>query len=63
METRKMTKKIYMVPLMEAELVELEEMLAGSGVTGDNGIEYGGTDDGSQDPQVKENWFIFREEW
>ena len=57
-------KKIYTTPQIETEIVEVTEMLAQSGVTGDNGIGYGGTDDsGTLDIEVKEDvWSIFREE-
>lgn len=48
-------KKIYTIPLMETEIVEVTGMLAQSGVTGDNGIGYGGTDNsGTLDIEVKE---------
>ncbi len=53
---------MYTSPQMEVEIVEVIEMLAQSGVTGDNGIGYGGTDDsGTLDIEVKADvgWFDY----
>ena len=43
-------KKIYMTPAVEALECLTEEMIAGSGVSSDVGIEYGGVDDGTHEP-------------
>ena len=51
-------KKTYHVPNMEAMQLQGEQILAGSGVTGSNGISYGGVDtEGALDPSVKSNTF------
>ena len=43
---------------MEAMQLQGEQILAGSGVTGSNGIGYGGVDtEGALDPSVKSNTF------
>ncbi len=59
-------KKIYIQPLTDVcEIQVSTQILAGSpGVIGGNageGVGYGGIDDGSHDPEVKENSFEF--EW
>ena len=57
-------KKIYIQPQTDVcEIQVSTQILAGSpGVTApDQGIGYGGVDDGSHDPEVKENSFEF--EW
>ena len=44
-------KKIYMTPeLEEIEIKSNQPLLLGSGVTSDDGIGWGGTDDGTHDP-------------
>lgn len=51
-------KKVYIKP----ELLVLsggdytENLMATSGVYGDNGIGYGGVDDGTHDPAAKKNY-------
>ena len=57
-------KKIYIQPQTDVcELQVSSQILAGSpGVTApEQGIGYGGIDDGTNDPEVKENSFEF--EW
>jgi len=56
-------KKRYIQPCMKDEYTQAAETLAVSGVTGNNGIGYGGTDnDGSLDPEAKESaWSIWEE--
>ena len=56
-------KKTYIIPETTFVIVSHEMPLAGSpGVTGNNGIGYGGVDtDGTIEPSVKENPFDF--EW
>ena len=52
-----MDKKIYIQPQTEITKAVLTEMLAGSVTAPDQGIGYGGVDDGSHDPDVKgEAW-------
>ena len=48
-------KKIYSVPeMVEADLMEVSMLAQSRGVTGNNGIKYGGVDtNGSKDPEVK----------
>lgn len=49
-------KKEYIVPCIKQERAECCQILASSGVSGDNGIEYGGVDiDGNLEPAAKEN--------
>lgn len=49
-------KKEYIVPCIKQERAECCQILAYSGVSGDNGIEYGGVDvDGNLEPAAKEN--------
>ena len=44
-------KKIYMTPeLEEIEIKNSMSLLAGSGISSDNGIGWGGEDDGTHDP-------------
>jgi len=51
-------KKTYINPVAKYLSVEEESILAASGVTSNNGIEYGGVDtEGTLDPSVKENVF------
>jgi len=46
-----MKKKEYIAPSMEVMEIKNMQLLAGSGVTSDNGIDYGGVDDeGTLDP-------------
>ena len=55
-------KKTYIIPEMSVLLMHHEMPIAASGVTGSNGIGYGGVDDqGQKDPDVKANTFDF--EW
>lgn len=55
-------KKTYIIPEMSVLLMHHETPIAASGVTGSNGIGYGGVDDqGQKDPDVKANPFDF--EW
>ncbi|MBQ8487603.1 MAG: hypothetical protein IJ533_08150 [Prevotella sp.] len=42
-------KKIYMTPAVEALECLTEEMIAGSGVSSDVGIGYGGEDEGGKE--------------
>jgi len=52
-----MDKKIYIQPQTEITKAVLTEMLAGSVTAPDQGIGYGGVDDGTNDPDVKgEAW-------
>ena len=47
-------KAKYITPGMEIEEISIENMIATSGVTGDNGIGYGGVDeDGSLTPSSR----------
>lgn len=49
-----MKKKKYVIPQMEEMYVDELELLADSGVTGEepyDDIGYGGEDDGSRDPE------------
>ena len=49
-------KKEYVRPRIMAIICIGEEFILGSkGVTGDNGIEYGGVDDGTHEPSAKES--------
>jgi len=51
-------KKAYINPIAELVSVEEETFMATSGVTGGDGIGYGGVDtDGSIEPSVKESIF------
>ena len=46
-----MKKKEYIAPSMDVVEIKNMQLLAGSGVTSDNGIDYGGIDDeGILDP-------------
>ena len=55
-------KKIYIQPQTDVCEMLPAQIIAASGVTApDQGIGYGGVDDGSHDPEVKENSFEF--EW
>lgn len=56
-------KKTYIIPNISINLAQAEQMLASStGVTGNNGIGYGGVDtNGEQEPSVKESNLDF--EW
>jgi hypothetical protein len=46
-------KKIYKKPCLEASHIENEVIMAGSGVTGNNGISWGGVDEeGTKDPDA-----------
>ena len=46
-------KKVYMTPTLEVVRMMTMQVLAGSGVTGNNGIGHGGIDhDGSHDPSA-----------
>ncbi|MBO7069631.1 MAG: hypothetical protein J6W52_13310 [Bacteroidaceae bacterium] len=56
-------KKTYIQPCMEEMQAQVTQILAGS-VTGVGGIEYGGIDDdGSLDPEVKEDrWDMWNNE-
>ncbi len=46
-------KKIYKKPCLETSCIENEVMMAGSGVTGNNGISWGGVDEeGTKDPDA-----------
>lgn len=40
-----MKKKEYIAPSMDVVEIKNMQLLAGSGVTSDNGIDYGGVDD------------------
>lgn len=51
-------KKIYLTPSTAPMEMGIEKMLAGSGVTGNNGIGWGGEDtEGNLDPAVKGSIF------
>ncbi len=51
-------KKTYINPSLKALQLQAEKVLAASGVIGSNGITYGGIDEeGSKDPEVKDNPF------
>ena len=56
-------KKRYIQPCMKDERAQAAEILAGSGVTGNDGIGYGGIDNnGTLDPEAKESaWAIWEE--
>lgn len=55
-------KKTYVNPEMSIVLMQNETVLAASGVTGNNGVDYGGVDEnGDKDPDVKAEFFDF--EW
>ena len=43
-------KKTYIIPSMEEVKTSGLCLLSGSGVSGDNGIGFGGIDDGGHDP-------------
>ena len=62
-----MKKQDYIKPIVKILPVGSEELLAGSGVTGDTGddtIDYGGVDDdGSLDPGAKEHSFSSYSVW
>ena len=46
-------KKIYKKPCLKASHIENEVMMAGSGVTGNNDISWGGVDEGgNKDPDA-----------
>ena len=48
-------KKIYITPeLEEIEIKNNQPLLLGSGVTGDEGIGWGGIDDGTHEPSAPE---------
>ncbi len=48
-----MKKKEYIAPSMDVVEIKNMQLLAGSGVTSDNGIDYGGVDDeGIIDPMA-----------
>ena len=56
-------KKVYVQPCVKVFAYKYShEILAASGVTGDNGIDYGGVDDGTHDPAAKEFHFNLWEE-
>lgn len=51
-------KKEYVRPRVMTLICMGEDFILGSkGVTGDNGIEYGGVDDGTHDPAAKQESF------
>ena len=53
-----MMKKTYLYPSMRVTETQHELPLAASGVTSELGIGYSGVDDtGTQDPDVKGNYF------
>ena len=55
-------KKTYIIPRMSFCVLQHETLLADSGVSSNNDIDYGGVDtEGEKDPDVKENFFDF--EW
>ena len=60
-------KKEYITPCcIKQEIAECCKFLASSGVSGDNGIEYGGVDtNGNLEPAAKENhnYSIWDNEW
>ena len=50
--------KTYIIPCTSVMLIEQEQPLAASGVVSNNGIGFGGVDEGSNlDPEVKGNVF------
>lgn len=58
-------KKSYISPVLDAADMESEDILAASlGVGGDNGIGYGGVDNGGTvEPAVKGHRNLWNEEW
>ena len=58
-------KKKYITPELDATCIESEDFLAESfGIIGDNGIGYGGVDNGGTgEPSVKEHRDLWKEEW
>lgn len=57
-------KKTYIIPETSLMQAGVEQMLAGSITSGnsDIGIDYGGVDDGSHDPEAKESdWWIWED--
>ncbi len=50
--------KTYIIPCTSVMLIEQEQPLAASGVVSNNGIGFGGVDEGGNlDPEVKGNVF------
>ena len=48
-----MKKKAYMMPAMQVVKIDNVQLLSGSGVTSDNGIQFGGIDEeGTLDPSA-----------
>lgn len=57
-------KKTYIIPETDLMQADVEQMLAGSITSSNDGIKigYGGVDDGSHDPEAKEgNWSIWED--
>jgi hypothetical protein len=50
-------KKLYMIPSMKMVESESEELMqASAGVTSEKGIEYGGVDEGQNDPDSRRSF-------
>lgn len=58
-------KKTYIIPETFSVRMQGEQVIAASGVTSDNGIGYGGTDEkGEKDPEVKRNYYnVWDDDW
>ncbi len=55
----KIMKKTYIKPATEVLATIAEELMAGSAVSGDNGIEFGGIDETGELPPAS-RWFFER---
>lgn len=52
-----MKKIAYQTPEVKVKTLFMESLMAGSGVSAsDQGIEYGGIDDGTHDPDAKDGF-------
>lgn len=53
-------KKVYMAPAIEVVAGEMEELICASGVSGDNGMDYGGIDEtGAMEAETRMMFNIF----
>ncbi len=57
-------KKLYSAPTIQSTDIEMQGIIAQSGVKSNNGLGYGGVDrEGTKDPGVKKKNSLWDEEW
>ena len=56
-----MKKTAYIAPTIKTRIIYIESVLASAskGVKSNNGIDYGGEDDGTHDPSAKDDDFFW----